>query len=202
LNQHLSSVNEKTEINPKKKRKAFKDKNNKNKEPSGKTSTNKQPGADQNNGQPNPNAGQGGEGGFGGGGDDAPPHQRQQEDAQEIDGQEEGQNQRREPTEQQLLLEQRARAGDREAQFQLAQNYYFGNEEMGIEPQPERAEEYFEMAADNEHPMAAIDMAIMLLNKRRRTPEQEKKAFEILQKASEKGNTVALNALAYMYERG
>lgn len=65
-----------------------------------------------------------------------------------------------------LLLQQRADAGDANAQFELGQNYYFGNEDLGIEPQRDEAMRYFEQAANNNHQQASVDLAVMLLNSR------------------------------------
>lgn len=70
----------------------------------------------------------------------------------------------RENNEQFLLLRQRALAGDGNAQFQMGQNYFFGNEELGIQPDNQEAYQWFERAANNNHQQATIDLAIMLLN--------------------------------------
>ena len=65
-----------------------------------------------------------------------------------------------------LLLQQRADAGDANAQFELGQHYYFGNEDLGIEPHRGEAMHYYQMAANNNHPEASVDMSFLLLNSR------------------------------------
>jgi TPR repeat protein len=70
------------------------------------------------------------------------------------------------PVEQIQLLRQQAEAGDPNAQFQLGQYLYFGNDELGIEPQPQEADRMFRMAAENNHHAASVNFAIMLINSR------------------------------------
>lgn len=62
------------------------------------------------------------------------------------------------------LLRQQAEAGDPNAQFQLAQYLYFGNDELGIEAQPLEADRLFQQAAQNNHVGASVNFAIMLIN--------------------------------------
>lgn len=101
-----------------------------------------------------------------------------------------------------MLLEQRAFRGDREAQFQMGHNFYFGNEDLGIEANHDRATEFFRQAANNGHNLAGIDLAIMLLNSPNRTAEDEKFCFETFSKGASKNHFLSMNALSFMYEKG
>ena len=62
------------------------------------------------------------------------------------------------------FIRQQADAGDPQAQFEYGQYLFFGNEELGIPRQPEEADRYFRMAADNNHRAGSINYAIMLIN--------------------------------------
>jgi hypothetical protein len=88
-----------------------------------------------------------------------------------------------------------------EAAFALGQIYYFGNPMTGLQPDYQRARDYFQIAADGGIPDAQANLGLMQLNGLGGTQDNET-AIVSLQEAAKRGNGAALNGLGAIYFSG
>ena len=100
-------------------------------------------------------------------------------------------------------LEIRAEMGDINARYELAQQHYFGNEELNIPVDRQAGYDNFQQAARRGHHYAEGDVGLIDLEKIESKSEEEKKdIFASLLKAARKGVISAINAVGHAYETG
>jgi uncharacterized protein len=91
----------------------------------------------------------------------------------------------------------RANAGNREAQYQLGMNYYYGNK---VEADPNAAKFWMEKAALQGHPDARGQLGYMYY-KGTGVEQNYEKSFYWYHKSAEAGVDFAQHSLAYLYEK-
>lgn len=98
-----------------------------------------------------------------------------------------------------LVLQSRAGEGDKEAMYDLAEGYYYGNNE--VERDYAKAFSWYKKAARKGHPAALRDMGICYINGQG-VKASNKKAWRCFSKAAKKGDTQAAYYMAQMYKNG
>lgn len=91
--------------------------------------------------------------------------------------------------------------GDHNHYLELAENYMFGNPDLGIERNVEQAVDYYQVAAEQGNVHAMENLGV-LYSQGIGIPQNSSKAKELLEAAAEQGSVQALNGLGYMYLNG
>lgn len=87
------------------------------------------------------------------------------------------------------------------AASRLGEIYFFGNENAGIDPNPNVAVNYFERAANGGHEQAMANLGIMLSNGIG-VPQDLTRAFNYFQAGAEAGSALAMYGLGFTYMNG
>ncbi|KAM3143549.1 hypothetical protein pb186bvf_004311 [Paramecium bursaria] len=94
-----------------------------------------------------------------------------------------------------IIIQQQAENNDEDALFELATFQYAGNENLGIEPNEQLAQQLFAQLENN--PAAQFNLGLIYLKNK-----EYKKALDIFDKAANNHNFLAYEGLAHMYANG